>query len=219
MDRRLLNCFVIRLACAAAPMLLAVAPIAAQRASSDIIGRWRSLEQASSGLGAMLEFRNNGVVAYSPGAVVEAPYRTEGGELVLPPGTRDGPEQRQPLEWVGENKFRLIQTQVPAGVSPPYEEFTRVGARRNASAPLIGEWTATREMGGRKMEVRYIFSAGKLLLLMPFMTDEGQWTRSAGGDSVSFKITGRTSMEGQCKVDGDVLTLTQAGRTAQFNRY
>ncbi len=208
-----------QLACAAALLWLPVTPMSAQGTSSDVIGRWRSIETSSGGIGTMLEFRNSGVVAFSPGAVVEAPYRVEGGALVLPADTRGGSEQKQSLEWLGENKFRLAPAEVPAGANSRSEEFARVGTQRDANAPLLGEWTAMRKMAGLTVEVRYIFSADKALFLLPFTNQEGQWSQAASDGSINFKVAGRISIEGKCKVQGDVLAVTQSGSTAQFKRY
>jgi hypothetical protein len=55
----------------------------------------------------MFEFRKDGMVDYSPGAVVEMKYRIEGDQLVLPPATINEPEQRQAMEWPGNDKLRL----------------------------------------------------------------------------------------------------------------
>src|SRR3974377_1991113 len=82
--------------------------IAAQTpASSSVVGRWRSLATSHGGIGAIFEFHPDGVVDYSPGAVVESDYRIEGDEVVLPPATKTGPEQRQTVEWLGDEHFRL----------------------------------------------------------------------------------------------------------------
>lgn len=55
----------------------------------------------------MFEFRDGGVVVFSPGAVVEMQYRIEGGELVLPPATHGGPEQRIPITLSGKDHLAL----------------------------------------------------------------------------------------------------------------
>jgi hypothetical protein len=73
-------------------LLLAIVPLfAADDASTKLLGRWRSLETSKGGVGAMFEFRKDGVVDYSPGVVVEMKYRIEGDQLVLPPATVNGP--------------------------------------------------------------------------------------------------------------------------------
>src|SRR5229473_5716400 len=72
--------------------------------SGQIVGRWRSLETSKGGIGAMYGFHANGVVDFSPGAVVEMPWRIENDQLVLPSATVGGPEQKKSIKWLGENK-------------------------------------------------------------------------------------------------------------------
>src|SRR3954454_13693205 len=83
-------------------MLSAAAFLTAADSSANLLGRWRAVETSRGGIGTMFEFRKGGVVEYSPGAVVEMSYRVEGNELVLPPGTEKGPEQRQIITWLGD---------------------------------------------------------------------------------------------------------------------
>src|SRR5262249_2913570 len=99
----------------------------ADPAPPDLLGRWRSLETSKGGIGSMLTFHANGVVDFSPGAVVEMSYRIEGGELVLPPATTTGPEQRQHMEFSGDNQLRLT---TKAG-----GESATVNLTRNGSQP------------------------------------------------------------------------------------
>jgi hypothetical protein len=88
-------------------LLLAILQLTAADDNSKLLGRWRSLETSKGGIGAMFEFRKDGVVDYSPGAVVEMKYRIEGDQLVFPPATINGPEQRQSMAWSENDKLRL----------------------------------------------------------------------------------------------------------------
>ena len=90
----------------------------------------------------MFEFRSDGTVEFSPGAVVEMQWRTENGQLVLPSATVGGNEQKYTLQWLSNAKLRL---KTEAGVT----ELTRVGDRSHYDKPIEGEWIEHRKMGGR----------------------------------------------------------------------
>ncbi len=80
---------------------------AQQSSPAGIVGRWFSLERSKGGTGEVCEFRADGTVDYSMGAVVDTLWRIENNQLILPPATTDGPEQKYALKWLGDNKLRL----------------------------------------------------------------------------------------------------------------
>jgi hypothetical protein len=167
------------------------------------IGRWRSMETSAGGIGAMCEFRDDGTFRFSPGAVVEMKYRIEGDKLIFPPGTNGGPEQRQSMHWV--NADRLILESLT---------LSRQGTTPDAKNPILGEWTAPREVSGAKMEVRYFFgSEGKTLLLAPFAWQNGVYT--VKDSTIRMEFPGAPPVEGPFHIDGDVLTLPNAGRAGE----
>src|SRR5437773_2536274 len=111
--------------------LLAILQLTAADDSSKLLGRWRSLETSKGGIGAMFEFHKDSVVDYSPGAVVEMKYRIEGDQLVLPPATINGPEQRQSMEWSGNDKLRLKSG------GDLWIEVTRQGPAPDVKIPIL----------------------------------------------------------------------------------
>src|SRR5438445_332092 len=121
-----------------ASLLVALIVLAALGAevSSGIVGRWRSLETSHGGIGAMYDFHANGVVGFSPGAIVEITYRLDGDQFVFRPLSGDQPEQKQPMKWQGENKFRV-------GSGDQAFELTRSGNQVDSSNRLLGEWSGT----------------------------------------------------------------------------
>lgn len=180
----------------------------------SIVGRWRSLTTSEGGIGALFEFHADGVVDYSPGAVVESDYRVDGDELILPSGTKDGPEQRQVIEWLGEDHFRL-KADGAAG-----DELSRSGTRADPKRPIVGEWTGTREMAGQQVDIRWFFYAnGKTLLLVPFVTQHGRYTINK--QIIRVELPGRGAVEGKFAVQGDLLTLPGPHGTGEskFARY
>jgi len=145
---------------------------AQQPSPTSIVGRWRSLETSNGGIGALIEFRLDGTVDLGLGAVVEMPWHIERKQLILPPATTDGPEQKYTLNWLGDNKLGLETEGVVI-------ELARVGERPAPSDPILGEWIENREMGGHKLKAHwFINNGGKLLFLMPFAFRRASYTIS-----------------------------------------
>jgi hypothetical protein len=174
----------------------------------ELLSRWRSLETSTTGFGSMLTFHANGVVDCGAGVVVESLYRIESGEMIVPPSSTNGPEQRQKMEFAGEDRLRLAELQL-----------IRKGVAPDASHPVLGEWVGTREMSGRQLEVRYLFYPnGKSLLLVPFQTGPGRY--SIRGSTMRLELPGHETSEGKFQIDGDVLTTpNQSGPGYRFRRY
>ena len=187
-----------------------------EESSESIAGRWRSLETSKGGIGALFEFRDGGVVVFSPGAVVEMPYRVERGELVLPPATHTGPEQRIRITITDKDQLGLE----PPGAGPVRIELRRVGTKRESDDPLVGEWLGERDFGGHVVEARYIFYGNrKCLLLIPFTRTEGTW--SATATTITLNFPGQSTVEGQYAIEGDTLTIPGPHGTGKstFRRY
>jgi len=194
--------------------LLTILPLlSADDATTKLLGRWRSLETSKGGIGAMFEFRKDGVVDFSPGAVVEMKYRIEGDQLVLPPATINGPEQKQTMEWSGNDKLRLKVS------ADAWVELARQGPAPDVQIPILGEWTSSGEMAGKTMQARYLFyPAGKGLLLIPFLKQSGSY--SIRGETIRLELPGHEPVEGKLKVDGDVLTIPGPNNgESRFARY
>ncbi len=174
----------------------------------ELLGRWRSLETATTGLGSMFTFHSNGAVDSSAGVVVETTYRIEGGEMIFPPSSTEGAEQRQKMEFGGKDLLRLAEI-----------ELKRSGAAPDANHPILGEWVGKREMNGRQSEVRYIFyTAGKSLLLYPLLDNPGRY--SIRGSTIRLELSDHQVVEGRFQIEGDVLTITSpSGPRYRFRRY
>lgn len=179
-----------------------------EQAPPQLLGRWRSVETSRGGIGSMFTFHSDGVVDFSPGAVVEMTYRIEDNELVLPPATTGGAEQRQKFEFTRKNQLRLSEVLL-----------TRQGAVPDANNLLLGEWLGTREMNGRPLEMRYLFyPAGKCLFLLQFTTSHGRY--SIRGSTMRLDLPGHHVAEGKFQIEGDKLTLPgPSGSQDRFRRY
>lgn len=157
----------------------------------------------------MLFFGANGTVDFSPGAVVEMPYRVEGDEIVFPSATTDGPEQRGKLTFTGQNQLNLMGK----------EQLMRKGAASDPNRLIVGEWEGKREMGGNQVEVRYLFHPnGKCLLLIPFLTRPGKYTIQ--GSTMHLELPERPPIDGEFRIKDGVLTiLIQSGEGYSYSRY
>ena len=197
---------------ACVPFDLPRAASAQQTSSATIVGRWRSLETSKGGIGTILEFRSDGTLDFSPGAVVPMPWRIENAQLILPSATTNGPEQKYTLKWLGRNTLRW---ESPQGST----ELARVGDPPDPANPILGEWIENREMNGRPMVARYLFyPRGELLLLIPFATQRGSYAIS--GSTLHLQ-TPRRDSESRFTLAGDRLTLSdlQTGRESHYARY
>src|SRR5579863_7686350 len=145
------------------PLLLLFALVLANaQPPANLTGRWRSVETSKGGIGAVYQFHADGTVDFSPGAIVEMPYRVEGDQLILPPATTTGPESKSAIALVGDSQLRMT-------VQGHTEEYRWQGAAPDPGNRLLGEWLGSREMDGHPMAVRmFFYPAGKSLLLIAF---------------------------------------------------
>ena len=71
----------------------------------------------------MYHFQADGTVDFSPGAIVDMPYRVEGDQVIFPPGTTNGPEIKSTLSC-GRRYVMRLTTQGHV------DEYQRQGPRR-----------------------------------------------------------------------------------------
>jgi hypothetical protein len=189
----------------AALMLAAALP--AQEAQT-IVGRWCSVETSRGGIGAIYEFRADGTFSFSPGAIVDMPWRLEGDRIVFPSSTTNGPEEKSKLEWSGRDAFRMD------GIA-----YRRQGAPPDAAHPLHGEWTGRFQMNGRDMERRFLFdSSGHCLMLIPFLKQDGIYT--ARGGNLAARIHGASALSGTFSFADGVLAVHRAnGKVMRLKKY
>jgi hypothetical protein len=188
---------------------------AQQPPSASIVGRWRSLETSKGGIGAIIEFRSDGTVDFGPGAVLDVPWRIENNQLVLPPATTSGEEQKYTLQWLNDNKLGL---RTGASVT----ELARVGSRANVDNPIIGEWIEHREMAGRNLEARWlIYQGGKLLFIMPIVTQHGSYTISGSALHIILQGPKPESRFESFELSDNLLILSEpeGGNQDRYARY
>ena len=161
----------------------------------------------------MYEFRADGTIRFSPGAIVDMPYRFEGNQLIFPPATTGGPEQKSRIEWSGKDLFRMSADHQDGGV------YHRQGAQTDPGNPLLGEWLGSRQMDGRRLETRMIFdAAGSCQLLIKFTTQQGKYSADEG--RLVARIDGSTALEGTFEISDSLLTIHRSGgRVTRLKRY
>jgi hypothetical protein len=180
-----------------------------------LLGRWHSVENSEAGVASVFEFHASGVFDYSPANVVEMPYRVEGDALFLPSETKGGPEHKQTIDWVGEDRIRLS---APGTLSLFLDRKAGSGPKKS----IVGEWTGPRDVGGRSVQAVYQFRTdGRLLLVMALLTAQGRFTLD--GDKIQMAVPEKWSAYGTYRVDGDVLTLSIVGqkgtKDSKYARY
>jgi hypothetical protein len=172
------------------------------------------METSKGGIGAMYTFHADGVVDFSPGAVVEMRWRVENDQLILASGTAGDPEQKMVIKWLSDDKVQFLSGDAVAN------ELTRAGKRSDTANPLIGEWLGTREMNGHKLEVHWLFSSdSKSLLLMPFVSQHGHYEISKS--TLHLDVTGTPATDYKYQVRGDVFTISKpdGSHESRFERY
>ena len=182
------------------------------QAPVGLTGRWRSAETSTGGLGVMFEFRSDGTLSFSIGAVVEMKYRIEGNQLIFPPGSTKGPEQHQTMQWVDADHLLLNGS----------ETLSRQGAPHDPADPILGEWTAPREIAGVRSEVRFVFEpGGKSLLLFPFKWQKGRYLVKGSTIRIEYPDAYGPPVEGPFHVEGELLTIPSSGKAgeSQLRRY
>jgi hypothetical protein len=191
----------------AAIVLFAWAACAAAQDASQLVGRWRSVETSKGGIGAMYDFLADGTARFSPGAIVAQQYRLEGNGLVLLPDA-----STYALSWAGDDRMRMA-------VNGASEEYMRLGSMRDTQNKLLGEWTGTRDLGGEKVRVHWIFGAdSSALLMIRFLTESGNFVVENGRLTASFG--GKRGLDGTFSIADGVLTINRSGgRITRLARY
>jgi hypothetical protein len=179
--------------------------------AAALVGRWRSVETSKGGIGAVYRFNSDGTIDFSPGAMVDMPYRMEGDQLILPPATTTGPEMKSTLTWPSNDVLRMSQQ----GQSEEYQ-------RQSAADPrdrLLGEWLTLREMNGQRMPTEmFFYPAGKSLLVIRFTTQRGRYSVANGRLVAEFG--GRVGLEGAFEFTNGVLSIHRSnGRVTKLARY
>jgi hypothetical protein len=192
-------------------LLFATLVLANGQVPAKLAGRWRSVETSKGGIGAVYQFHADGTFDFSPGAIVDMPYRVERNQLILPPATTNGPEIKSTLTVSGD-VMRM-------SVEGHGAEYHRQGAVHDPRDPLLGEWLGSREMDGRQMiEQMFFYPGGKSLLVILFTTQRGAYTVTNG--RLVATVGGRVGLDGAFDIRDGVLSIHRSGgRVTKLARY
>ena len=195
---------------AALPFAIAQPP--APNPAANLIGRWRSVVTSKGGIGAVYQSSADGTLDFSPGAIVDMPYRVEGDQLILPPATTTGPEQNWTLTLSGDRVMRL-------SAPGQADEYQRQGARTDPRDPLLGEWLTSRDMNGVRIPERmFFYPGGKCLLVLLFKTEHGRYSVTNG--RLLGEFGGRVGLDGPFDFTNGVLSLHRSnGRVTKLARF
>ena len=159
--------------------------IAEDKSGSQIVGHWVAVNRSKGGIGSMWDFKPDGTLAMSPGAVVDMPYKFEGDTLTLPPGTT-GPDARPQIIKVRVDGNNLYQ-KFPDGEAEMH--FVRIKDGKPGDPPIVGTWKmAPPNTGDAQSPQQQAFAnsthtytrGGTLKLRIPFAFMSGTYDSKAG---------------------------------------
>jgi hypothetical protein len=188
--------------------LLVCAGLGFAQQSSDLVGRWRSVETSKGGIGAMYDFLADGTARFSPGAIVPMQYRLDGDRLSTYP--ESGPPCT--LSWTGLDKVRF-------NFGEKGETYTRLGTQRDPASPLRGEWIGSRDMDGKTVAVHWTFAAdGSAVLMIRFLTMPGRYQVASGRLTATFG--NQPGLSGPIDLANGILSIHRSdGRVTRLLRY
>lgn len=194
-----------------AALRLATAQPPATTPAANLVGRWRSVETSKGGIGAIYQFNADGTLDFSPGAIVNMPYRVEGDQLILPPATTTDPEMKSTLTWPTNDVLRM-------SMQGQSEEYQRQGAA-DPRDRLLGEWLTWREMDGHRMPAEmFFYPGGNSLLVIRFTSQKGRYSITNG--RLVGEFGGRVGLDGTFDITDGMLSIHRSnGRVTKLARY
>jgi hypothetical protein len=195
-------------------VILCIASGFAQEVPKGLLGRWRTVEIAQNGMGAMYEFRPGGIALVSPGAIAPGKFTLEKDDILLPPLSVGGPANRQHVDLSRPGKLILSKDKQVA------MDLTRVGKEPPGKPSIIGEWTGVKSMQGQTLEMRiYFYPDQSLLFLLPFQTQQVKYAISNNKMTITFP-DGKVA-QGPFSVSGNTISIPsiRAGVTSKLTRY
>ena len=195
--------------------------IGAMPSFAQLEGVWESVERSDGGLGMAYDFRPDGTVCVSPGAMVDFVYRFVGGRvLVLDSDLSEDPETVM--------AFRLENDRLVVDVGSDAPPLVRVDGGDPEAGPVVGTWKyidtgeSDEALGGREAAVVRrntrirLTSTGKARLRIPFRVDCSSY--QVDGSTLTMERSGET-ITPSFRVEGEMLFLTsRSGNEAAFSR-
>jgi len=134
-------------------------------------------------------------------------YRMEGGEVIFPPATSNGPEQRIKLDFTGPNQLKIGS-----------DQLTRKGPAPDSKTLVLGEWEGKRDMGGHSVDVRYLFyPSARCVLLVQFKTITCRY--AIDGQTLRLEQPSEPPELRTFSLENGVLRVSDADQTHTYIRY
>lgn len=177
--------------------------------ADEISGRWYSVSRSRGGLGTMLDFRSDGSVEYSPGAIVDYRWRIHGANLALTSiDPVKGEENMDTFFRISGNALTIGN---PSGVQLTF-------SRQGNGTGLAGIWTAQTMMDGHPVRNTWHFrDDGSALFTVEFTTKPGRY--SAANGRFRMSIQGVPAMDGTFRFDQGELVLPGSRGENRFRRF
>ncbi|HUK26446.1 MAG TPA: hypothetical protein VLV49_17850 [Terriglobales bacterium] len=188
-----------------------------QERERSLVGNWRSVVTSKGGIGSLLQFREDGSLDYSPGAIVPGRFRLEGKRLTCTVIEGDGTQTEQAMTIVSQSA-NALKLEILKGA--PAIDLKRVGQPEDARNPILGTWVTVKPMPDMPapMYAYYRFHGdGTETFSIPFKWTHGRY--SVNGEQIRYSLPGQAVVEGALGWDGDAMVLPKAQGETKFKRY
>lgn len=194
--------------------LLAALPAAAQtptspQATVTPVGHWVAERSSHGGIGSWWDFRPDGTLTMSIGAMVTSAITRTGDTITSPPVTVNGPPITVTYRIEGDTLHL-------ASAGKPEQTLARIGPALSTIDPLLGRWrpllpatpSADPEMAAQQKLMTTatlaFFADNTESVRIPFNTSEGTWDATAHTfhlnnrkETYRFQLTGAKLSLGQ----------------------
>jgi len=187
-----------------------------QEATRNLAGEWRSVQTSRGGLGSLLEFREDGGMDYSPGAIVPGRFRLDGKSLIMTVDEGDG-TQSEEVMTIAAISAGTLDIGLP---NTPALKLKRVGPLQDPNNLILGTWMTVKPMPDMPTAVYgyYRFHGdGTETFSIPFKWIHGRY--SVNGQQIRYSLPGQAAIEGALRWEGDALVLPKARGEWKLKRY
>lgn len=184
-------------------LALVLAVAGAPAAAETLVGRWDAEARSRGGLATWWEFRADGTVSMSLGAMVDDRYRLDGDQLTLLPDTAHAAEQKVTVRITGDT--------LTAGG----QAMRRVGGALPGAPPHVrGVWTYPHYTG---IPAYVEFTRdGRHLMRIPMVTQDGRFTRV--GPRLRIAWTSGDVVSVAIRLVDDTLIMDDGAREFRYRR-
>jgi hypothetical protein len=200
--------------------LLLAALSGGQSAKPDVVGHWVSVNRTKGGIGSMWDFKADGTVTMTPGALVDQSYEVRGNKIVLQTGT--GNSDVKTVTFT----FRIEGDTLYQGIPPEWKpreakaelRLARISKPDPADSPIVGTWRPldkcpqaeqTEAACNAFQNATYTYTKdGICKLRIPFRAIPGTYT-NVDGKSGTFVVSSRPNQVFRYRIEAGKLYLSQ----------